>query len=96
MSEARRYKYPLQLPMSLKATAARLAREDGVSLNQWITAAVAQKIGAVETADALLKQRAATARPGGLTRYLDRAPDVPPAPDDEMPYDASSQANTKS
>ena len=30
MSEAPRYKYPLQLPMSLKETAARLAREDGV------------------------------------------------------------------
>ena len=42
--------YPLKLPASIKAAAARLAKEDGVSLNQWITAAVAQKIGAVETA----------------------------------------------
>ena len=33
MSEARRYKYPLQLPMQQQATAARLAKEDGVSLN---------------------------------------------------------------
>jgi hypothetical protein len=41
--------YPLKLPASIKAAAARLAKEDGVSLNQWITAAVAQKIGAVET-----------------------------------------------
>jgi predicted HicB family RNase H-like nuclease len=38
--------YPLKLPASIKAAAARLAKEDGVSLNQWITAAVAQKIGA--------------------------------------------------
>ena len=45
MTDPRRYKYPLQLPASLKDTAARLAREDGVSLNQWIVAAVAQKIG---------------------------------------------------
>ena len=36
--------YPLKLPASIKAAAARLAKEDGVSLNQWITAAVAQKI----------------------------------------------------
>ncbi len=85
MSEARRYKYPLQLPISLKETASRMAREDGVSLNQWITAAVAQKIGAVETADALLKRRAATAKTGDLTRYLDRAPDLPPVPGDELP-----------
>ena len=32
--------YPLKLPRSIKEAAARLAREDGVSLNQWIAAAV--------------------------------------------------------
>lgn len=85
MSQPARYKYPLQLPASLKETAARLAREDGVSLNQWIAAAVAQKIGAVEAADEFLKRRAAEARPGDLTRYLDDAPDAPPEPDDEVP-----------
>ena len=85
MSEARRYKYPLQLPISLKETVAHLAREDEVSLNQWITAAVAQKIEAAETADALLKRRAATARPGDLARYLDRALDLQPVPRDELP-----------
>ena len=85
MSEARRYKYPLQLPVSLKETAARLARQDGVSLNQWITAAVAQKIGAVETAESLMERRAATVRPGDLARYLDRSPDLPPVPGDELP-----------
>ena len=61
MTQAQRYKYPLQPPQSLKQTAVRLAREDGVSLNQWIVAAVAQKIGAVETADAFLKARAGRA-----------------------------------
>lgn len=85
MSKPARYKYPLQLPISLKETAARLAREDGVSLNQWIAAAVAQKIGSVETAHEFLKRRAAEARPGDLTRYLDAAPDAPPQPGDEVP-----------
>ena len=85
MSQPARYKYPLQLPISLKETAARLAREDGVSLNQWIASAVAQKIGAVEAADEFLKQRGAEARPGDLPRYLDDAPDVPPEPGDELP-----------
>jgi predicted HicB family RNase H-like nuclease len=28
--------YPLKLPTSIKNAAARLAKEDGVSLNQWI------------------------------------------------------------
>lgn len=82
MTQAGRYKYPLHLPLSLKETAARMAREDGVSLDQWIVAAVAQKIGAVQTADDFLEARAARSARGDLTRLLDRAPDVPPAPDD--------------
>ena len=84
MSGSVRSKYPLHLPASLKEAAARLARDDGVSLNQWITAAVAQKVGAVETADELLARRAAKANPGDLIRYLDAAPDVPPGPSDEI------------
>jgi hypothetical protein len=84
MSEARRYKYPLQLPESLKKTAARLAREDGVSLNQWIVAAVAQKIGAVESAEEFLRRRAGKSERGDLTRLLDKAPHVPPEADDVL------------
>ena len=84
MSGSVRSKYPLHLPTSLKEAAARLARNDGVSFNQWITAAVAQKVGAVETADELLARWAAEANPGDLIRYLDAAPDVPPEPGDEV------------
>ncbi|TWG90260.1 HicB-like protein involved in pilus formation [Mesorhizobium sp. J18] len=82
MTQAQRYKYPLQLPQSLKDTATRLAQEDGVSLNQWIISAVAQKIGAVQTADDFLKARAGNAKRGDLTKLLDKAPDVPPMPED--------------
>jgi hypothetical protein len=42
--------YPLKLPISIKKAAQRLAKEDGVSLNQWIAVAVAEKVGVVETA----------------------------------------------
>lgn len=84
MTNTRRYKYPLQLPASLKQTAMRLAKEDGVSLNQWIVAAVAQKIGAVETAKVFLQERGSRAVEGDLKRYLDAAPDVPPEPGDEL------------
>lgn len=35
---------PLKLPQSIKRAAERLAKEDGVPLNQWISAAVAQKV----------------------------------------------------
>src|SRR5207244_8974851 len=76
--------YPLKLPASIKAAAARLAKEDGVSLNQWITAAVAQKIGAVETAADFFRRRAGNARPEDLKAFLASAPDVPPEPGDEI------------
>jgi hypothetical protein len=39
--------YPLKLSASLKGEAERLAKLDGVLLNQWIGSAVAQKIGSV-------------------------------------------------
>ena len=87
MSEPVRYKYPLKLPASLKETASRLAREDGVSLNHWIATAVAQKVGAVETARALFERRGANAQPGDWTRHLDAAPDVAPVSGDELPED---------
>ena len=88
MSATARYKYPLNLPSSLKETAARLAKEDGVSLNQWIATAVAQKIGAVETAEVFLAQRAARATSEDLLHYLHGAPNAPPVPGDEVPEDA--------
>jgi len=77
--------YPLKLPASIKAAAARLAKEDGVSLNQWITAAIAQKIGAVETAADFFKRRAGNASPEDLKAFLANAPDVPPEHGDEIP-----------
>jgi hypothetical protein len=53
--------YPLKLPLSIKKAAQWLAKEDGVSLNQWIAAAVAEKVGVVETAAAFFKKRAGKA-----------------------------------
>lgn len=76
--------YPLKLPASLKAVAARLAKEDGVSLNQWITSAVAQKVGAVEAAEEFFARRRAGARPNMLEYILRRVPDLPPMPGDEI------------
>lgn len=76
--------YPLKLPVSVKEAAARLAREDGVSLNQWIAAAVAEKVGAVETAADFLHRRAAGATGDGLSAFLARVPDARPLAGDEL------------
>ncbi len=77
--------YPLKLPASIKAAAARLAKEDCVSLNQWIASAVAQKVGAVETAGAFLKKRARDTRAEDLRAILALVPDRAPDPGDELP-----------
>ena len=76
--------YPLKLPLSVKKAAQRLAKEDDVSLNQWIAAAVAEKVGVMETAAEFFKKRAGNATGAGLMRFLKRAPDVAPDREDEM------------
>lgn len=75
--------YPLKLPASVRSAAQRLAREDGVSLNQWIAVAVAEKIGAVETAAAFLQRRAADAKPEDLIPFLNNAGTEAPVSGDE-------------
>jgi hypothetical protein len=84
--------YPLKLPASIKAAAARLAKEDGVSLNQWIAIAVAQKVSAVETAADFFKRRAAGHSLDELDDLLDLVPDNPPDPGDELPADFDAKA----
>ncbi len=77
--------YPLKLPLSVKKAAQRLAAEDGVSLNQWIAAAVAEKVGVVETAAEFFKRRAGQATGERLMRFLRHAPDVAPEAEDQKP-----------
>jgi hypothetical protein len=76
--------YPLKLPVSIKKAAERLAKEDGVSLNQWIASAVAQKVGVVETAADFFKKRAGNATGNGLMKFLRNAPNVRPEPEDTV------------
>jgi hypothetical protein len=68
--------YPLKMPHSVKAAAARLAKADGVSLNQFIAVAVAEKVGTLETAAEFLRRRAGKAKPADLLRHLRSAPNI--------------------
>lgn len=74
--------YPLKLPTSIKRAAAELAASDGVSLNQFIAAAVAEKVGSLRTARDFLKERAGSSKPKDMLKYLRRAPRVAPTTDD--------------
>jgi hypothetical protein len=76
--------YPLKLPESVKKAAQRLAKEDGVSLNQWIAAAVAEKVGVVETALLFFRRRAGSARGAGMMKFLRNAPRVRPEDEDAI------------
>jgi hypothetical protein len=76
--------YPLKLPLSIKKAAQRLAKEDGVSLNQWIAVAVAEKVGVVETAADFFKHHAGKATGAGLIKFLRAAPKVAPDAADKI------------
>lgn len=76
--------YPLKLPHSVKAAAEQLAKADGVSLNQFIATAVAEKIGTLNAVDAFLEQQAGKSVPSDMMQFLTNAPDVDPVPGDEL------------
>lgn len=42
--------FPLRLPTSLRKAVQRLSKEDGTTINQFVTIAVAEKVSALETA----------------------------------------------
>jgi hypothetical protein len=73
--------YRLKLPASVKKAAAELAANAGVSLNQFIAAAVAEKVGSLRATDDFLRERAGTAKPKDMLKYLLRAPKVAPNAD---------------
>jgi hypothetical protein len=49
--------YPLRLPRSVKAEVERLAKAEGVSVNQFVASAVAEKLAAMSTAAFFAERR---------------------------------------
>jgi post-segregation antitoxin (ccd killing protein) len=50
--------YPLRLPRSIKAEVERRAKADGISINQFVATAVAEKLAAMNTASFFAERRA--------------------------------------
>jgi hypothetical protein len=67
---------------AVKRPAAELTATECASLNQFIPAAVAEKVGSLRAADDFLRERAGTAKPKDMLKYLRRAPKVAPNADD--------------
>lgn len=76
--------YPLRLPQSLKAAIAAAAARDGVSINQFIVLAIAEKLAALNTAR-FFEERTARADLERFRQILNRPGGEPPRPGDELP-----------
>ncbi|BDV34034.1 YlcI/YnfO family protein [Methylocystis iwaonis] len=76
--------YALRLPASLKAEAEKLAAEDGASLNQFVSTAVAEKVSALRTAQ-YFADRKGRADWAAFDRLMSRDTGEPPRAGDEIP-----------
>lgn len=74
----------VELPESLYRKVVELARNDGISVEQFIATATAEKMSALLTEDYLRKEAALGSR-ADFERVLRKVPDAPPEPDDELP-----------
>lgn len=74
----------LRLPESLHQKLAELARSEGVSLNQLISSAAAEKLASLMTEEYLTK-RAQRASKAKFNAALSRVPKAKPIEGDELP-----------
>ena len=74
----------VRLPNSLHRQLRELARDEGCSMNQIITAAVGEKLAALMTLDHL-RERAGRTDRKAFERVLERVPDVEPDEEDRLP-----------
>ncbi|SUS05939.1 conserved hypothetical protein [uncultured Defluviicoccus sp.] len=74
--------YPLRIPESILREARLAAAQDGVSLNQFIGAALAEKVSALR-AQAVLEERARRADRAAFDAVMARAGGTPPREGDE-------------
>lgn len=75
--------YPLRLPKSVKAEAEKLAREEGISMNQFVATAVAEKLSAMRTVE-FFAQRRSRADLAAFWKLLRRQGGEPPRAGDEI------------
>ncbi|AZI43244.1 toxin-antitoxin system HicB family antitoxin [Deinococcus psychrotolerans] len=73
----------VRLPDSLHLQLKLLAQQEGVSINQLVTLAVAEKVTALKTEDYLL-ERAAKGNREAFLAVLAKAPKVEPSPEDRL------------
>jgi len=75
--------YPLRLPRSVRQAVERWARRDGISMNQFMATAVAEKLSVLETAE-FFADRSARADYERFDRIMVRDGGEPPREDDRI------------
>jgi predicted transcriptional regulator len=74
----------LRLPQSLHERLREIAQQENVSMNQFITLALAEKIAALSAED-YLQKRASRGDRARFERAMDKVADVEPPPYDLLP-----------
>ena len=74
--------YPLRLPRSIKAAVEKLARSEGISMNQFVATAVAEKLAVLNTAT-YFAERKSRADLTAFRRILKRKGGAAPGEGDE-------------
>lgn len=78
----------IRLPNSVHDSIKQLARKDGISVNQFIASAAAEKMAAFQTLEHL-RREAALGKREDFEKYLSLVPDVAPQKGDELPAPAT-------
>jgi uncharacterized protein (DUF1778 family) len=73
----------LRLPDSIHRHIKEISKKEGVSINQFISSAVSEKISALMTEDYLIN-RAKRAKKEDFKKILDKVPDREPLPEDKL------------
>lgn len=73
----------LRIPESLHKRVKIHANEDNISINQFITSALAEKLSALDT-EKYLEDRASKASKDKFLKVLSKIPDVPPKEYDRL------------
>jgi hypothetical protein len=73
----------IHIPSSLQRSLTDLAREDSISVDQFVSSAIAEKISALLTVK-YLKERADRGSRAHLRKLLDAVPNVEPEEKDRM------------
>ena len=83
----------IRLPNSVHESIKLLARKDGISVNQFIASAAAEKMASVQTLD-YLRQEAALGKRENFEKFLALVPAVPAQAGDELSSDTKTRRKT--